>query len=84
MREEFTEVLAVVRDRRSRLLKYRLEINDVDLNDIVREETPIEHSKAIQMYLVVENRKTLFCASRNENKLYYFKQIIDDYYDESF
>jgi hypothetical protein len=61
-----------------------LEINDIKVDEIEKEETPIEHSIPINMYLIAENRKTLFCASRNDTKIYYFKHIIDDYYDESF
>jgi hypothetical protein len=61
-----------------------LEINDINLNEIEREETVIEHTLPISMYLIVDNRKTLFCASKNDTKLYYLKHIIDDYYDESF
>lgn len=61
-----------------------MEINDIKVDEIEKEETPIEHDKAINMYLIVDNRKTLFCASRNDTKIYYFKHIIDDYYDESF
>ena len=84
MREEYNDVLIKVRDRRMRIKNYRSEINDFDFMEVVREEIPIEHQKPIHMYLITDNCKSLFCASRNESILYYYKHTVEEFYDESF